>query len=322
MKKLFKNFLMLTAVGAMAFLYSCSEEDEPTAAEPSISVSAATADGTAIADGGDVISGQNIAVTLTGTAEGGFDSFILVANGTEVGRVTRNDLQLDAGSTSATYTASVVVAEEEEGTTNNWTFTIVDDLNQTTDVTFSYNVVAPPSPDANTGMNTLYGQLNADGGSFYDLMNDEVYGYAATRDEQTANVDFAFFYGTNNGYTLAALRDDQLDEAFSAESVGLPIDGIFDANEFNFTLFKALPDVTAEQFDAVTTEADIANLYGEVAADASLANNLEVGTVFGILLDEEKRSGLTGLVKITETGGDTGANRTISFEIKYTSPVQ
>ncbi len=318
MKKLFKNFMMLTAVGAIAFLYSCSEEDEPTAAAPSISVSAALADGTAVADGSDVISTNVITVTVNATTPGGFNVIRATAGGTTT-EVTRNDLQLDAGATSGTATLTVETPEEAEGTTVDWTFTIVDDLNQTGETTFSYNIVAAPSPDANDGMNTLYGQLNAGGGSFYDLTNDEVYGYAATLEGQTANVDFAFFYGETSGYAIAALRDESLHTAFEAANV--PIDGVFNANEFNFTSFKAL-EATAADFDAVVSEADIASLVGEVAPDASVANNLAVGTVFAFLLDEEKRQGLSGLMKITETAGDSGASRTISFEIKYTSPVQ
>lgn len=321
MKKLFKNFLMLTAVGAIAFLYSCSEEDEPTAAAPSLTVSVVDSDANEIASGSEIVAPATITVTLNGTAPGGFDSFILSANGTEQARVTRTDLQLDAGTTSATFTTNVSVADEEIGTTIDWTFTIVDGVGtgQTGEVTFSYSVVAPPSPDANTGMNILFGQLNDGGGSFYDLRTDAVYGYSATRDEQTANVDFAFFYGSESGYAIAALRDESLQTAF--ESAGVPIDGIFNANDFNFTSFKAI-EASADDFDAVDTEADIANLIGEVAPDASVANNLAVGSVFAFLLDEEKREGLSGLMKITETGGDSGASRTISFEVKYTSPVQ
>ncbi|MDW3197209.1 MAG: hypothetical protein R8G66_32830 [Cytophagales bacterium] len=318
MKKLFKNFLMLTAVGAMAFLYSCSEEDEPTAAAPSISVSAALADGTVLADGGSVITGNDISVTVTATTPGGFNVIRATAGGATT-EVTRNDLQLDAGATSGTAVLTVETPEEQVGSTIDWTFTIVDDLNQTGETTFSYTVAEVPSPDANTGMNTLYGQLNAQGGSFYDLMNDAVYGYAATRDEQTANVDFAFFYGSTSGYAIAALADESLQTAF--EAADIPIDGIFDAGEFNETLFKAL-EATAEDFDGVVSEADLTNLFGEVAADATVANNLEVGSVFGFSLDGEKRQGLSGLMKVTETGGDSGASRTISFEIKYTSPVQ
>lgn len=321
MKKLFKNFLMLTAVGAIAFLYSCSEEDEPTAAAPSISVSAALADGTALADGGNVITGNTITVTVNATTPGGFNVVRATSSGSTQ-EFSRTTLQLDAGATSASFNITdIATPDEAVGTTIDWTFTVVDDLNQTGETTLSYTIDAVPSPDANTGMNQLFGQLNADGGSFYDLMNDAVFGYAATRDEQTANVDFAFFYGTASGYAIAALRDESLHDAFADANV--PIDGIFDANEFNFTSFKAL-EASAEDFDGAVSEADLASLIGEVAPDATVANNLEVGSVFGFILDEEKRQGLSGLMKITATddGTNQGAGRTISFEIKYTSPVQ
>lgn len=320
MKKLFKNFMMLTAVGAIAFLYSCSEEDEPTAAAPSISVSATVdADMSTLANGGNVVAGNTITVAVSATTPGGFNVVRATAGGSTQ-EFTRTQLQLDAGATTASFNITdIEISEEGVGTTVEWTFTVVDDLNQTGEATFSYTIDPIPSPDANTGMNQLFGQLNSGGGSFYDLMNDAVFGYADTRDEQTPNVDFAFFYGSTSGYAIAALADESLQTAF--EAAGVPIDGVFNAGEFNETLFKAL-EATAEDFDAVVSEADLTNLFGEVAADATVANNLEVGSVFGFSLDGEKRQGLTGLMKVTETGGDSGASRTLSFEIKYTSPVQ
>lgn len=315
MKKLFKNLMMLSAVGAIAFLYSCGEDEEPAPVDaPTVQVSA-------VAASYDV--GQNAQISINYTAAGGLGGiqYTVQIGEDEPSAPVSLDITQQAGDLEGSGTIDIEVTEAMGGNTITIAVTVADqstptEQTATASATFTATI---PSPDANSGMNTLYGQLNANGGSFYNLTGDEVYGYAATRDEQTANVDFAFFYGSESGYAIAALRDENLHAAFADANV--PIDGIFNANDFNFTQFKAL-EATAEDFDGVETEADIANLIGEVAPDASIANNLEVGTVFAFVLDEEKRQGLSGLMKITETGGDSGASRTLSFEIKYTSPVQ
>ena len=313
MKNLTKQLMLMML--SLVFIYSCSDDEEPTptAAAPSISVSA-TLDGSAVSGGATVEVGDTLVVTLAGTTPGGFNVFRAIT-GSSTTEVSRTDLELEMGATSATTSLNVPITEGVAGTTVDWSFVVVDDLDQADTTTFSYTV-AELSPDALLATTTLFGQSNPDGGSFFDLVNGEVYGYAVARDDETANVDFVFFYGSTSGYAIGAIDDSNVQTAFSA--AGVAIDGVFDASLFNSTKFKALTDV---DFDAIETEADLADAIGEVAPDASLASSLMEGTVFGFQLDAA-RDGIQGVVKVTETGGDGPSNRTITFDVKYETPNQ
>ena len=312
MKKLFKNLMMLTAVGAIAFLYSCSEDEEP------VPVDAPTVTASSDATTYDV--GGTATVSLNYTAAGGLGGiqYTVAVGSNAAGSPVNLDISNDAGSTEGQGTFSVAITEEMGGNAVTIEITVADQstpTEQTATATVTFNVNEPSPNTGGTVDVILGGQLNATTGSFYDVIGDAVYGYVDTRDAQSANVDFCFFYGNTNMYTIAALDDDDAGIAFGAAVGEGALSGEIIATR-NPTRFKAL-EATATDFDNVVTEADLDALYGsDIAADATKVNGLSEGDVFGFQLSSD-RSSVVGLIKVTAVGGTQGSDRSITFDVKF-----
>ncbi len=307
--------MMLAIVGSFAFLYSCGDDDEDPSAAPTVSVSAAITGGSALSDGGDVEAGSSVDFTVSVTAEGGFN-VLRLANGVtaEFPRTDTDNVTLGTDGTTATVTFQVTTESGDAGNSVTIDFTAVDDEDQTGTGSFSFNIVAPASPDVVTHTETLLGgQLNPNESSFYNAVDDASYGYADMRDNNSANTDFAFFYGTTNMYTIAALDDSDAGIAFEAAIGADALSATVIATR-NQTRFKPT-DLTSTEFEAIATEADLLNAYGEVAAGDTKVNGLEAGDVFAFVLDDD-RAGKVGLVEVVATGGTSGADRTITIQVK------
>lgn len=308
MKKITKSLLIL--LSASVFLFSCGEDDEPTASAPSITVTAEV-DGVAINSGDEVEVGSVIDFTVDISAPGGVNTLWVGDNA-----VSRVQLGADAGATTASYSFPITITDEGLQGVEIYA---VDDIDQSS-TTVTYNVTGVIiSPAVVTHTATLLGgQLNATENSFYNAIDDAVYSYASFRDNNSASTDFLFFYGETNMYTIAAIDDTDASTAFNAAiAPGDDTDPLGPSiiATRNQSRFKALTTTTVEDFDAIATEADLLNVYGEVAASETKVNGLEVDDVFAFVLDEERDSKV-GIAKVTATGGTTGADRTITIQVK------
>jgi len=319
MKKLFRNLLFLSAIGSVAFLYSCGGDDEvvlPDAPSIEVEVEGVEVTGNAIS----AVEGETATFTVTVTAPGVFNTLNVTpsVDGT-VGTVQSFDKNgtavtlSDEGKTAVigiTYTFDA----EDVGKDIEWTFQGVDDSDQDAEVTFTATVEAAPI-DVVTHTETLIGgQSNATLGSFYNAIEDEVYSYAVTRDTEHANVDFLFFYGTTNLYTIAALDDTDANTAFSA-ALGVTNVLTTAIATRNSTKFK-VTTLTAAQFDAIENVEELLDAIDtDVAASESKVNSLEAGDVFAFSL-VAARGSLNGLVKVVSTAGASGTDRAITITVK------
>ncbi len=312
---LFKNLLSLAVVASLMLLYSCGEDEETLPDLPTIS---ATPDAASYEFG--ATAEITIDVTAPGELSGVNWTFTVDAESGDKEFNSPSDIGLSDTETGLQTAIMEIVLDQEfySGATVSIEFEVVDKSNQSsTDVVeFTVGEASPPA-SGNVGV-ILGGQLNATTGSFYDVVANEVYNYAPTRDEQSANVDFLFFYGETNGYTIAALDDDQAAIAFNS-AVG---DGALSEETIetrNPTRFKALTEATANNFAEVETVADLNNLVGEVAPEATLINGLEAGDVFAFQFAAERGETL-GLVHVTSVDGTQGSDRTITFDVKFEEP--
>lgn len=318
MKKLLKNLLFLSAIGSVAFLYSCGGDDEvlPDAPTMEIEVEGVEVSGRAIS----AVEGETATFTVTVTAAGKFNTLNIYASvdGTEnptpqsIARTAAN-VTLNTDGTEATI---VVAKDFEAGDVDKdlaWRFEAVDDENQTAEITFTATVEAAPVEVKTHTQVLIGGQSNATLGSFYDADGNNVYKYAETRETHSAKVDFLFFYGETNKYAIAAMDDADANTAFSAAlNVTNALSAVMPTR--NATKFK-VTTLTAAQFDEIANVEQLANAYGEVAADGSKVNNLEAGKVFAFV-QASSRGSKKGLVKVVETSGTSGTNRAITITVK------
>ena len=318
MKKLFKNLLFFSVIGSAAFLYSCGGDDEvlPTAPSVEVEVEGVDVTGTAIS----AVEGETATFTITVNAAGGFNTLNVtpIIDGT-TGAVqaiprTAANVTLTEENTVAVIGLDYTFDAEDVGKDIEWEFEAVDDSDQTGMATITATVEAAPVAVVAHTETLIGGQLNASLGSFYNSLDNEVYTYAQTRDAESANVDFLFFYGDINQYAIAALDDADANTAFSS-ALGVTNVLTTAIATRNSTKFK-VTTVTAAQFDAIENVAELeAAIGGDVAADASKVASLEAGDVFAFTL-VEARGALKGLVKVVGTAGTSGTNRAITIQVK------
>ena len=303
MRKFTQNLLLLTA--ASLFIFSCGEDEEPTFAAPSVSVSA-TVDGSPVTSGADVIAGSEIVFSVTVTAPGGVNG---LTSGTQ--SFNRTELGADPGDTQGSITFQPqALGADLAGQTVSWDFQGVDDAGQLSEtVTFTVNVT---SPAVNSFTAILLGGFqNLTLGSFYDAMEDSVYtsSNALMNDEK---IDLLFYYSDAAQYTIAALDNPEADATIEAQTTNGDLDNFDPQNPTRFKTFLTAPD-----FDAVSTVADLENAYAGDAdlADQSRIPTLAVGDIFGFVL-AEGRGEKIGLIEVVATTGSAGTDRAIEIAVK------
>lgn len=306
MKRITQNLLL--AVFASLLIFSCGKDDEPTAAAPSVTVSA-TIEGTAVTSGSDVTAGSSIIVTVDITAPGGVNG--LDVNGTSY---SRTQLGAEAGDTQASITFNAqVLGSDLVGSSVIWEVEAVDDAGQVSaTVTFTVNVT---SPAVNAYSAVLLGaQGNANEG-FYDALTNTRYTYANARDASGVNsspIDLAYYYGNTNQNTIASIDDSGLHNVYN--SVSLPIEGIFGTR--NSTRFLS-SSLSATEFADIATDADLETAASFEVSGSSSITQLVADQVIAMQLDAD-RGGAFGLIRVVSID-DTNGDGTITIEVKMPS---
>jgi hypothetical protein len=303
-----KLFSILTVFATSFFIVSCGSDDTVVVDLPSLSVTAAIVDGASLSDGGDVVATESVQFTINVTAPGGFNT-LLITGGTD-DQIDRNDLNIDAGTTSVEISLTASTTAADEGAIATFNFVAVDEGGQeSAQSSFTFNIV---SPAVNTYSTVLLGAQGNAAEGFYNAIDNIRYSYADARDASTVTsspADFAYYWGTTNNSTIAAINDSGLDAVYSA--VNLPIDGIFGTK--NATTFVS-SDATAAEFDAIAdNEALLTEALFETGGTSS-ATELANSDVIAFRLDAA-RGGEFGLIKI-ESVDDTNGTGTITIVVK------
>ncbi len=291
MKQIFQKLLLLTIVGSIGLLYSCSDDDETPPAAPSLSVSAAIDGGGSLSDGGDVGTGETVTFTVTITAPGGFNT-LNVSNGlTATYNRNSQEAEVSEDGTSATVTFSAETPSQAGSITVD--FEAVDDDNQTTTDSFSFNVTSPAAKVQTAII------LFAPGGegkthTFYSISEDMVYSIDdvdATTDPVSGTIDLGYYYGQEANLvspsvyvSFTGLGDTQYGDA----NDGLPAWGTRNETKLAET---TLTDVTE-----ITTVADVEGAISGI--DFTAAGNVMEGLAVGEIYAFETAGGLQGLIRV------------------------
>lgn len=312
MKKMKMKLFPLVCLLAAAVITSCGKDDEPVAAAPSVSVTA-TVDGEALTNGGDVTVGSEVSLKITVTAPGGVNG-LTVTSGTQVNTYNRSELGAVSGDTSGELTLNISAPTEADiDGTASFQFEAVDDLDQTSSVvTFTYTVIAAPSPDVNSYTAVLLGAQGNSEEGFYDAQSNTRYTYAEARDAsgtESSPIDLAYYYGNTNKNSIAAIDDSGLNAVYS--SVSLPIQGVFGTR--NSTRFLS-SELSAEEFEAISTNAELEEAAAFEVSGSSSSTELVLNQVIAFKFDEDRGGGF-GLIHIASID-DTNGNGTITIEVK------
>lgn len=148
------------------------------------------------------------------------------------------------------------------------------------------------------------GQENPNAGSFYSTKADSVMKIAAAR-QNSEKIDLVYYYGQTNHSSIVAVSDDQLNgvPAF-VECASWPTK--------NATLFKLTSGV---DWAAIIDESGI--LANATDMTVTHVNNLAVGDIVAFeTASTSNNPGKKGLYKVMAINGSTGADRTITIEVK------
>lgn len=318
MKKMkMKLIPVIGLLAALTFITSCGKDDEPVVDAPSVSVDA-TVDGEILANGGDVTVGSAVSLAITVNAPGGVNG-LTVTQGTQVTSYNRSELNAESGDTSGELVLNISAPTEADiDGTASFEFEAVDDLGQTSSVlTFSYTIIAAPSPDARSYTTVLLAAPQDDSGAktsltFFSTNTGERYSMDQVNDSSdplSADIDFGYFYGSGSGGTEATLSDpDSYPFAYGQAAWGTR----------NSTTFRRT-SLNASAFAEVTTWADIDDAYEaatEADSDPGIESVLVQGEVLAFATDGSKDGGSKrGLILVNSIVGEAGSDGEISLEI-------
>ncbi|WP_421763307.1 hypothetical protein [Ekhidna sp.] len=313
MKKIKLKLLPIVCVLAAFVITSCGKDDAISAVLPSVTVSA-TVDGEALASGEEVAVGSAVVLNISVSAPGGVNG--LDVNGTSYSRA---DLGADSGDTSGSLALNITAPTVDQiGNTATFEIEAVDDLGQTSAVvTFTYDIIAAPSPDARPYTAVLLAAPQDDSGvksslTFFSTNTGDRYSMDQvndTSDPLSADIDFGYFYGSGTGGTAATLSDP----------ASYPFDyGQSAWGTRNSTTFRRT-SLNAAAFNEVTTFADIDDVYEAAEAadtDPGIESGLVEGEVLAFATDASKSGGSKrGLILVNSIAAGDGPTGEISLEI-------
>ena len=300
MKNLLRKLTMLTAVATLGFLFSCNK-DEETFDAPVISVESSQLDETNTFEGEP---GAALSYTINITAEAGFVTLYAndaVADEKDPGTTpttwsypSSDQLPDDEG----TYTIEYYAIDEEGQESNHITITIIVTSSEAR--SYSAVLLTPPLGET-TEEKTSETFFSTNTGLTYS-MNEVL----TTQDPISADIDFGYFYGENDGATLS-------DPASYPFAYGQANWGTRNSTTFRRT------SLTSADLTEVTSWADIdAEFEGATAADgdAGIESQLAIGEVLAFETDSDKAGGAKrGLILVVSYSGEGTSIGKIELDI-------
>lgn len=320
MMKFLKSGLVFALAGAFVFTACDPAEDEtPVGSAPNVTVSVENEQDAYLP--GDVI---NLVVDFTAdapvvgatiNAETDVNKFSLSAisgiSGDDINIIDLNAFGA-ANETEGNFTINDLILPEQAA---NLTLSFVVEM-EDGEGRFGEGTLNVEVGDNSVAINEftaklLGGQLNAEYGSFFNAIEGEVYKISKAFDpDNTDKNDLVFWYGTTSGYAIGAVDDDRAITAFNEQDVNLE-----NLNPSSISRFKILLDDDID-FASIEDEADLLNAFdGDGNANQTRVDDLAIGDVFGITLDEG-RGARIGLIEVEDIQGTSGADRSITINVK------
>lgn len=307
MKGLTNNILKLCALSLVLFMTSCGD-DEETFDIPTISVTMSDADGNVIPEGGVVVSGDEVKMTVSISAAGGFNVYNFTDGVTSVS-VSRTDLGVDAGTVSVND-AIVITVSGDVGAEISIDFVAVDDLDQSSN-TFTVTLTISSPPVAAYAAFMLAAPLgDLSGASFFSTNTGTIYDPATVNASElplSNDIDFGYYYGETNMASIAS------PEGFSTTVFSGQVEAWGTKNS---TTLKAT-SMDASAFNEINTAAEVETAYAAGTDGSEFKTGLAVGDVLAFETNSTKTNSPSkkGLILVTKITGTTGSTDGIEIEV-------
>lgn len=303
MKKLFRNFLMMAGVGAVAVLSSCDETTEgPVTAGPSVTIQVETPKDTYAV-------GESVDFDIDFTAASG------LAGATLTDGVIESVIDLNAvgiaSDTSGSFTLTgYVVSEGTANTTLTVEFEIEDLDGRVALATVDLEIV-----DAINSFTTVLigGFNNLTLGSHYDALADSVYSTSNIRNNAAnqAKIDFVYYFSDASQRTIAAPDNSDAQTTWAAQNTSNPA-WPFETTQ-NSTKFKQAAQGT--NFEFINSNDALESAFGEVGTSESRITDLTAGATVAFQI-ATARGSRYGVFEVQEVVGNSSGSITLDVKIQ------
>ena len=308
MNKFFNYIFALTAIAALGFLSSCSDDDEtPSPSAPSISLS--TVDGEYESDFTGFV-GDSIGWTITVNASAGFNTLRIYRqeDGVKGSSPIKTFSKVSGTSpTSFEEDFGYTIGSDDLGNTIYLIFEAVDEDGRI--ATLEYQVKAEEKPTIKYEMTLLYAPSDTKGSKTFFSTNDgQAYSMndvLGTAEAVSAKIDFGYFYGSTFKATLASPDQYPLDEY-----------GQDGWNVRNATKIKKT-NLSAAAFMEIENDVEAINQAfddADFGTNQGQARDLTIGQVLAFELVSAKGN-KRGLIKVNGIEGTDGSNAHIKIDV-------
>lgn len=307
MNKFFNYIFALTAIAALGFMSSCSDDDEtPGLNGPSISLS--TVDGEHESDFTGYV-GDSVGWTITVNAPAGFNTLNIYRQEDGVKGSPIKTFSKVSGTTPTSFEEDYgyTIGSDDIGNTVYIVFEAVDEEGRI--ATLDYQVKAEEKPTIKYEMTLLYAPNdNKASKTFFSTNDGQTYSMndvLGTEEAVSAKIDFGYFYGTTFKATLASPDQYPLDDYGQAGW-----------NVRNATKIKKT-DLSAAAFIEIENDVEAINQAfddAEFGTNEGQARDLTVGEVLAFELVSAKGN-KRGLIKVNGIEGTTGTDAHIKLDV-------
>jgi hypothetical protein len=222
------------------------------------------------------------------------------------------DQVLDTTFSVDNFNQSYITNANTEIGTERWTFTITDKDGESKELSFVITTKATAGDIHTYTTVLLAGQLNPNGGSFYSTVNDSVMTEGIANLNQS-KVDLIYYYGTTKHNSIVAPASAQLSDipefSYILNSSA--------ANHWTTTNQTKFKDVTSADIDWSLVTNDALITANAVNMTDMFVNDLAANKIIAFeTASTSANPGKKGLFKVTSISGTTGADRTITIEVK------
>lgn len=288
--------LFLLGLAAIGMVFTSCADDETVNEPPMLQV--IDSEGFVV-DGAEVVTSQTFKVKLNGTANAtsgaeliSLEVLAVFNNTTVVDTIIDIDKQ-------PSFVADLSFDAPSTVGTGKITFTLTDRKNQYVEETINVTFIDAPSTLKSFSAILVGGNSHATLGSALDADLGVVYLKADAKVSQEL-IDLVYYYGTANNATFAAPNDVTLNGGSGN------LDYCTDWTIKNATTFNTNPGITAAEFDALTTGADLA----AISTSDSKVSNMSNGDVLVFTTADNKK----GAIKVVAITGQ--ASGTIEIDVK------
>jgi len=216
---------------------------------------------------------------------------------------------LDSAFSSKTFNLQMSAMARNEAGTERWTFIVTDIHGNTKELQFVVTTEAAGEINAFTDI-LIGGQLNPSFGSFYSTLNSDVM-TSIEADQNQANVDMIFYYGSTNMASIVAPASEQI--ALIPELSYITDAG--NANHWTVTNQTKFKPVSGLTWNEITDDTQIIQ-YATNLTDLNV-NQLTTGEIIAFeTAATSANAGKKGLLRVKAISGSSATERTITIDVK------